>query len=175
MLYLSFFFSRSKYFKIKQHQKIYDSVSHFFLNINNIKVSYQILSQVFKRDSSVQLLWFMIYSNLTVNLGIVTTSTFVITFSLLGFPEFEYQQQRKQRTRYRLLEKMNTSFLFANVLMFSQLSTQIIVIIMIVIIIIIIIIMIIIRMCTASAYYGNVDAPAHQSPGWHLWQVPATP
>ena len=27
----------------------------------------------------------------------------------------------------------------------------------------------------ASAYHGNVDAPAHQSLGWHLWQVPATP
>ena len=118
----------------------------------------------------MQLLWFMIYSNLTVNLGVVTTSTFVITFSLHGFPEFEYEQQRKQRTRYELLGKMNTSFLFANVLMFSQLSTQIIVKMIIVIIIIIII-----RTSTASAYYGNVDDPAHQSPGWHLWQVPATP
>ena len=27
----------------------------------------------------------------------------------------------------------------------------------------------------ASAYCGNMDASAHQSLGWHLWQVPATP
>ena len=24
------------------------------------------------------------------------------------------------------------------------------------------------------AYHGNMDAPAHQSLGWHLWQVPTT-
>ena len=27
----------------------------------------------------------------------------------------------------------------------------------------------------ALAYHGEIDAPAHQSLGWHLWQVPATP
>ena len=27
----------------------------------------------------------------------------------------------------------------------------------------------------ASAYHGKLDAPVHQSLGWHLWQVPATP
>ena len=27
----------------------------------------------------------------------------------------------------------------------------------------------------ASAYHGKLDAPAHQSLGWHPWQVPATP
>ena len=27
----------------------------------------------------------------------------------------------------------------------------------------------------ALANYRNVDTPTHQSPGWHLWQVPATP
>ena len=27
----------------------------------------------------------------------------------------------------------------------------------------------------ASAHHGNMDAPAHQSPGWHLWQVSAAP
>ena len=28
---------------------------------------------------------------------------------------------------------------------------------------------------SASAYHGRMDAPAHQSLGWHLWQVTATP
>ena len=56
-----------------------------------------------------------------------------------------------------------------------------IIIIMIIIIIIIIVTInqhqMLKQMCTstASAHYGNVDAPAYQSPGWHLWQVPATP
>ena len=27
----------------------------------------------------------------------------------------------------------------------------------------------------ASAYHGKLDAPVHQSLGWHLWKVPATP
>ena len=26
----------------------------------------------------------------------------------------------------------------------------------------------------ALAYYGNMDAPTHQNPGRHLWQVPVT-
>ena len=26
----------------------------------------------------------------------------------------------------------------------------------------------------ALAYQGNMDAPAHQSLGWDLWQVPTT-
>ena len=26
----------------------------------------------------------------------------------------------------------------------------------------------------ALAYHGTMDAPAHQSLGWHLWQVPTT-
>ena len=26
----------------------------------------------------------------------------------------------------------------------------------------------------ALAYQGNMDAPSHQSLGWHLWQVPTT-
>ena len=32
-----FFFSRTKYFKIKQNQKIYDSVSHFFSEYKEYK------------------------------------------------------------------------------------------------------------------------------------------
>lgn len=27
----------------------------------------------------------------------------------------------------------------------------------------------------ASAYHMEMDAPAEQSLGWHLWQVPVTP
>ena len=52
-------------------------------------------------------------------------------------------------------------------------------ILMMIVIIIIIIIIIIIghwsRTSFASAYYGNVDAPAQQSPEWYFWQVPAAP
>ena len=43
------------------------------------------------------------------------------------------------------------------------------------IIIIIIIIVYGVGQAYALAYFGKLDAPAHQSLGWHLWQVPATP
>ena len=49
------------------------------------------------------------------------------------------------------------------------------VVLIVIIIIIIMIMMMIMIKITIIIIMANVDAPAHRSPGWHLWQVPATP